>query len=129
MDTKPPVTLPTWAKVCLVVVSCLIAGGIGGGVSRHWGSATETISYSDFISIMLTAISLLMTLLAIFLAVLGVMGWNSIEQRVHQKTEAYLAKLETEIQRRAEDTIREKTSAIMYEGVEPVAAAEGRDAQ
>jgi membrane protein implicated in regulation of membrane protease activity len=120
-------SLPAWAAVVLVVVACLLSASIGGGISRHWGASEYTISYADFVQIMLTAISLLITLLAVFLAVLGVIGWTSIEQRVHQKTEAYLAKLDEGIQRRAEEAIREKTNAMMYEGVQPIDLDADRD--
>lgn len=78
---------------------------------------------------MLTAISLLMTVLAIFLAVLGFIGWTSIEQRVHSKTEAYLSQLNDKIMKQAENAIREKTNAIMYEGVSAVEEDERGNSQ
>ena len=126
---KMQLTAPgsTWVKAILLIVACIISAGIGGGLSRHWGASTYEISYSDFISIMLTAISLLMTVLAIFLAVFGVLGWSSIESRVHEKTEAYLAKLEPVIQKSVEEAIRAKTNELMYEGIEPISESAGRD--
>jgi hypothetical protein len=120
-------TGPFWVKACLLIVACLISAGIGGGISRNWGASEYTISYSDFVSIMLTAISLLMTVLAIFLAVLGFIGWTSIEQRVHEKAEAYLATLDGAIMKKAEEAIRERTGAIMYEGVTPIDEEDGGD--
>jgi len=128
MEKKPQsANFPNWVKVCLLIVACLISAGIGGGVSKTWGASQYTISYSDFVSIMLTAISLLMTVLAIFLAVLGFIGWTSIEQRVHSKTEDYLAKLNDSIMEKAEEAIREKTNAIMYEGVGAVEEEQEED--
>lgn len=118
-----------WIKTCFIILACLIASGIGGAISRTWGQSQYTISYSDFVSIMLTAISLLMTVLAIFLAVLGFIGWTSIEQRVHSKTEAYLSQLNDKIMKQAENAIREKTNAIMYEGVSAVEEDERGNSQ
>ncbi|KRB79871.1 hypothetical protein ASE00_19435 [Sphingomonas sp. Root710] len=77
-------------KVAGVVLLCLLSGVVGGGLTRHFGTSSYTLSYADFISIMLTAVSLLMTVLAIFLAVFGFVGWTTIEQKVHSKTEDFL---------------------------------------
>ncbi|QKR99204.1 hypothetical protein F9288_05715 [Sphingomonas sp. CL5.1] len=73
-----------------IVFLCLVSGVIGGGLTRHFGTSSYTLSYADFISIMLTAVSLLMTVLAIFLAVLGFVGWTTIEQKVHNLTDDFL---------------------------------------
>lgn len=81
-----------WLKGLAAVGLCLISGVIGGALTRHVGTTNFTLSYADFVSIMLTAISVLMTVLAIFLAVAGFVGWTTIEQKVHSKTEEYLAR-------------------------------------
>jgi hypothetical protein len=72
---------------------------------------------------MLTAVSLLMTVLAIFLAVAGFLGWNTIEQKVHDKTEDFLAKgfdKGGRLDRVVVDMIERKTEEIMFRGVQPV---------
>lgn len=74
--------------VCVAV--CLFAGLIGGAATRHFGEASYTISYADFISIMLTAVSLLMTLLAFFLAGLAYLGWQSVTTKVENSVNSFL---------------------------------------
>ena len=60
-------------------------------MSRHFGTSSYTISYADFISVMLSAIAVLLTALTIFLAVLGVLGWAAIAKGVRSRTEEFLA--------------------------------------
>jgi len=90
---------------------------------------------------MLTAVSLLITVLAVFLAVAGFVGWTTIEQKVHAKTEDFLAKgferggrLDSMVVERVTTAIRSKTEELMFEGVERVdidaiADGEGEEAK
>ena len=110
-------------KVIGIVVLCLVSGLIGGAFNRSFGTSSYTISYADFVSIMLTAISLLMTVLAIFLAVLGFLGWTTIEQKVHDKTADFLVegfKKGGRLDRVVVDMIERKTEEFMFQGVEQV---------
>ncbi|MCB4859524.1 SLC19 family protein [Sphingobium sp. PNB] len=110
-------------KVAGVVVLCLVSGVIGGALTRNFGTSSYTLSYADFVSVMLTAVSLLMTVLAIFLAVVGFLGWTTIEQKVHGKTEDFLAKgfeKGGRLDRVVVDMIERKTEEIMFRGVQPV---------
>lgn len=74
-----------------LVLLCLSAGLAGGAFSRNFGESSYTISYADFISVILTAISLLMTLLAFFIAILAYIGWNSISGKVALDVKSYLS--------------------------------------
>lgn len=110
-------------RVAGVVVLCLVSGVIGGALTRNFGTSSYTLSYADFVSVMLTAVSLLMTVLAIFLAVVGFLGWTTIEQKVHGKTEDFLAKgfekggrLESIVL----DVIETNSMEIMFRGIQPV---------
>ncbi|MCW2336665.1 hypothetical protein M2337_000898 [Sphingobium sp. B2D3A] len=110
-------------KVAGVVVACLASGLVGGWLTRLGGGHNYTLEYADFVSIMLTAISLLMTVLAIFLAVVGFLGWTTIEQKVHGKTEDFLAKgfeKGGRLDRVVVDMIERKTEEIMFRGIQPV---------
>jgi len=110
-------------KVAGVVGLCLLSGVVGGSLTRNFGTSSYTLSYADFVSIMLTAVSLLMTVLAIFLAVFGFLGWSTIEQKVHGKTEDFLAKgfdKGGRLDRIVVEMIERKTEAIMFHGVQPV---------
>lgn len=110
-------------KALGIVVLCLVSGVVGGALNRHFGTSAYTLSYADFVSIMLTASSLLMTLVAIFLAVAGFVGWTTIEQKVHGKTEDFLAKgfeKGGRLDRVVVEMIERKTEEIMFQGVDPV---------
>lgn len=110
-------------KITGVVVLCLVSGLVGGSLTRHFGTSSYTLSYADFVSIMLTAVSLLMTVLAIFLAVLGFLGWTTIEQKVHGKTEEFLAdgfEKGGRLERMVLDVIETNSLEIMFRGVQPV---------
>jgi hypothetical protein len=116
----------TTLKIAGVIGICLLSGGLGGALTRNFGTSSHTLSYADFISIMLTAISLLMTVLAIFLGVLGFLGWTTIEQKVHDKTEEILGNGFKEggaLKEKVEQAIERNTEAIMFRGVQPVGEA------
>lgn len=120
---KTTIGLGPALKVAGVVGLCLISGVAGGALTRNFGTSSYTLSYADFVSVMLTAVSLLMTVLAIFLAVVGFLGWTTIEQKVHGKTEDFLAKgfeKGERLDRVVVEMIERKTEEIMFRGVEPV---------
>ena len=102
---------------------CLVSGVLGGALTRNFGTSSYSLSYADFISIMLTAVSLLMTVLAIFLAVFGVIGWNAIQGRVHQRTEEFLNEGFRE-GRPLYQMLETRATEIIYEGIIPVVGAE-----
>ncbi|MFN7389251.1 hypothetical protein [Brevundimonas sp.] len=112
---------------------CLVAGLVGAVLSRSFGTSSYTISYADFISVMLTAISLIMTLLAFFIAILAYIGWNSISGKVASEVKAFLADGFREGQPLHNMLIEQKDKA-MFEGVMEIdtdfqddAAAEERE--
>ena len=110
-------------KVAGVVGLCLVSGVVGGALTRNFGTSSYTLSYADFVSVMLTAVSLLMTVLAIFLAIVGFLGWTTIEQKVHGKTEDFLVKgfeKGGRLDRVVVEMIERKTEEIMFQGVQPV---------
>jgi hypothetical protein len=123
----PKVWIQSALKIFGVVSLCLVAGLIGGSFNRHFGTSSLTLSYADFVSIMLTAVSLLITVLAIFLAVAGFVGWTTIEQKVHGKTEDFLAEgfeKNGRLERIVVEIIERKAEEIMFSGVEAVGEAE-----
>lgn len=103
------------------LLACLASGLIGAALSSRFGTSNYTISYADFISIMLTGVTVLLACLAIVLAILGVIGWNAITTRVGNRTEAYLEdgfKKGNHLYRQMENKINE----ITYAGVVAVGA-------
>lgn len=52
--------------------------------------ATNEMSYSDFLSVTLTALGLMLTVLGFFLAALGVVGWTTFESKLRDSSFSYL---------------------------------------
>lgn len=104
-----------------VVGLCLIAGIVGAASARHFGVSTYTLSYADFISVLLTAISLLMTLLGFFIAILAFIGWNSISGKVGSEVSNFLAEGFKDGQP-LHKMLVDQTNRAMYEGVYKVDA-------
>ncbi|MDX2274352.1 MAG: hypothetical protein NW206_02790 [Hyphomonadaceae bacterium] len=73
-----------------MIVATVAAGFVGAIASLRFSGASYTLSYADFVSIMLAAISLLLTLLAFFIAILALVGWNSLSSRVKEASDEFL---------------------------------------
>lgn len=118
-----------WAvifKTLGIVLLCAVCGAIGAIATTKFGQVANGFSYTEFISIILTAISLLMTVLAFFLAVLGVIGWNSISTRIRERTEEFLNEGFKD-GNSLNEMLRKRAEEIMYEGVTPVNAINEAD--
>jgi uncharacterized membrane protein len=120
------ISVQTLLLAGVIALLCLVSGIIGGALTRNFGTSSYTLSYADFISIMLTAISLLMTLLAIFFGVLGVIGWNAISGGVRQRTKDFLEDGFKE-GNALHDMLRRRVEEAMYEGVEAMNEGDGND--
>lgn len=64
--------------------------GLWWGLLARRLSPSDSISYSDFITIILAAVALLLTLLAFILAIFGFVGWASIDSKVTTDVKTYL---------------------------------------
>ena len=78
---------------------CIIAAAAGAGASlilhlmhTQTSPVTEDIKYTDFLSITLTALSLMITVLGLFLAAAGVIGWATLESRLKAHSIEYFSK-------------------------------------
>ena len=87
------------ASVLKFLGICLIAAAAGAGASLvlhlvHTQSlpANDDIKYTDFLSITLTALSLMITVLGLFLAAAGVIGWTTLESRLKAHSVEYFSK-------------------------------------
>ena len=110
------------------VAACAISGLVGAVLSRNFGTSSDTISYADFISVMLTAVSLLITLLAFILAILGVVGWSSITERVQRRTEEFLSEGFQE-GNQLFNMLQSRATTIIYDGIDSVSAASEDDSE
>jgi hypothetical protein len=113
-------------KALLTVILCVVSGVVGGALNRHFGTSSYSLSYADFVSIMLTAVSLLITVLAVFLAVFGFIGWNAIENRVHEKTKNFLDE-EFEEGKSLYNMLESRATEIIYQGILPIAPGDSED--
>lgn len=109
------------------VAICLMAGAVGGAMTRHFGTSSYTLSYADFVSIMLTAVSLLMTLLAFFIAGLAYIGWQSVTTKVAAEVQAFLDEGFKDGQPLQKMLVEQKDKA-MFEGVLKIDEDFGADA-
>jgi hypothetical protein len=84
------------------------------------GNATRTsIDYADFISIMLTGVSLILGALGFVVAILAFIGWNSIGDRVSSLATSFLKdglKEGGELR----SLIRNEAKDIIFRDIEPV---------
>ena len=69
----------------------LVSGYLGSIFTKDVAPNEEGIIYADFVVIMLTAIAVIMTMLAIIFAVLGFIGWNSIADKVRERATDFLS--------------------------------------
>lgn len=69
---------------------CSLSAVCGGVLASHVGHSTYSVSYADFISILLTAISLMLAILAFVIGILAFIGWSSISSKVGTDVSSYL---------------------------------------
>lgn len=103
-----------------VVLACVASGAIGAALSGHLGRSTDTISYSDFVSIMLTGASLLLALVAFMVAILAAIGWTSLSSKVEADVRGYLDqgfKRGNTLHSMVQAELRAEKNRVMYEGV------------
>ena len=84
------------ARIFRFIIFAIIAGFSGGfvtlllhavGVVQPVG--TTELSYADFVSIMLTALGLMITVLGFFVAAAGVIGWTTLENKLKDHSVTY----------------------------------------
>ncbi|GGE93974.1 hypothetical protein [Sphingomonas prati] len=102
-----------------LVVFGVIAGAIGASLSGHFGKISYTLSYADFISILLTCLGVMLTIVTLFVGVLAVLGWASIESKLRDHSFSYIGS-ELEEGKPLRDMIRRTVREAVYEGVGPI---------
>jgi hypothetical protein len=104
--------------IALLIIGVGAGIGLADGVSLKWHGSYD-IGYADFIGIVLSALSVLLAILTIFLAVFGFIGWASISERLRQNTYSFLGDQIAE-GKPLYNLIRKEVRDAVYEGVEPV---------
>lgn len=97
-------------------------------VTTSAGSNVLSISYVDFVSIMLTVVTVILAALGLVFAILAVIGWNTIRERVSSLATIFL---QNSIKEGGElhDLVQKETQLIMYRGVEPANLPEDDDVE
>lgn len=91
-----------------VLLHLFKTSGAGGGAD---------ISYADFLSITLTALSLMVTVLGLFVAAAGVIGWSTLENKLRSHSVEYFARqLEKDAPLRKD--LESLFAEIAYTGIE-----------
>lgn len=98
------------------IVCMIVSGVIGGAISRYFSPSSFSISYVDFISIMLTSLGIILTALAVFIGILAILGWNSIEDKLRDHSHDYISR-QLEEGNPLRDDIRRSVREVVYEGV------------
>ena len=75
------------------------------------------MSYQDWIAVLLTALTVLISVLGVFFAVLAVIGWQTIgrqvDRQVHTRTDAFLNG------RQIGDQVAKRTESYLEDGFKP----------
>lgn len=80
---------------------------------------TAKIDYADFVSIMLTGVSLILAALGFVVAILAFIGWNSIGDRVSSLAKTFLQDAMQE-GGQLHTLVKNEAKSIIYRGIEPV---------
>jgi hypothetical protein len=132
MPVKPDRTVKISPSSLTMLAAVFFLAGIGGTVGGAFTSVSNLnpirLSYADFISIMLSAISVLMTLLALFMAIFAFIGWNSIEQRVVSKISEVQVRVANELRIAAREAMKFETSEI-YDGIQDITTSPSDDSE
>lgn len=86
-------TMKAIGVVLALIVFALVAGAIGSILVPDAAgpqNGTQQITYADFIAILLTAISLILTGLAFVIGIAAFVGWNSVSAKVTADVKIYL---------------------------------------
>lgn len=84
---------PNWISIGVAMAFvALIFGLLGGISSRYFGPETEKLTYAEFVSIILSAISILLTILGIIIAIVALFGWQAISKKVESRADEALIK-------------------------------------
>lgn len=120
--------MKNFLTVCMAVATGVVVGGvILYGISTmspltfstgHSGSIRQ-LDYPAFVSIMLTAVSVILAGLGFVIALLAFIGWNSIGDRVSSLATTFLRDAMKE-GGQLHSLVKDEAKAIIYRGVEPV---------
>ena len=112
--------------VLLVAFGVVLGGGLSALIRNfspvslvRASPATVNINYVDFVSIMMTSVSLILAALGFVIAILAFIGWNSIGAKVSTSAKEFL-KESVKDGGELHKLVRAEAKEIIYRGIEPV---------
>lgn len=105
-------------KVVGLAGLAIVSGLVGAALASKFGTSSMTVSYIDFISVVLTCLGVMLTAVTLFVGVLAVIGWTSIETRLRSHSIEFIGSELTE-DKPLGQMVRKAVREAVYEGVVP----------
>ena len=103
-------------SLAAITLAVAIGAAVGGSANVQWNNAMN-ISTVEFVTIVLSALSVILAILTIFLGIFAFIGWRSINEGVRDHSLTYLNE-ELQEGRPMFNLIRNAVVTAMYEGVQ-----------
>lgn len=84
--------IPDWMKLVPMMTVVLFLGIIIGLLFRFYMPEKNAMDYKDFVTILLTVVTVLLAVLGFVVAIVAILGWNGITQHVRNSVEQFLEK-------------------------------------
>lgn len=106
------------AKLLGLTGLAVVSGLVGAALASHFGTSSIRVSYIDFISVVLTCLGVILTAVTLFVGVLAVIGWTSIETRLRSHSIEFIGS-ELSEDKPLGQMVRKAVREAVYEGVVP----------
>jgi hypothetical protein len=105
-------------KIAGFVGLAVLSGLVGAALASHFGTSSLSISYVDFISVVLSALGVLLMVVTLFVAILAVIGWTSIESKLRAHSIEFIGS-ELRDDKPLGQMVRKAVRDAVYEGIMP----------
>jgi amino acid transporter len=111
--------LAKYSVLAAFVFLCAYFGAaIGKNVDIKWEGSSE-IGGVELVTVVLTALSVMLVILTIFLAALGFIGLSTLNERLREHSKNYFNE-ELKEGRPAFGMLKEAVRDVMYKGIDPI---------
>lgn len=105
-------------KTAGLIGVAVLSGAFGAAFASHFGTSSMSISYVDFISIVLSALGVILMAVTLFVAILAVIGWTSIETKLRAHSIEFIGS-ELRDDKPLAQMVKKAVRDAVYEGVAP----------
>jgi hypothetical protein len=105
-------------KIAGLIGVAVLSGLTGAALASHFGTSSISISYVDFISVVLSALGVLLMAVTLFVAILAVIGWTSIESKLRAHSIEFIGS-ELRDDKPLAQMVKKAVRDAVYEGVAP----------